>query len=143
MRPSRSRAGYSYNWTVSSSTIASGQGTNAITIDFGGVNNETVTCTASNACGSATPVDLEVVVYPVITTIASGNWNNASIWDCNCIPQATNSVRIDSSHTVTLVASTSIKNFIIKSNNGGVIELSRDISNVAINCFYPACSIVT
>lgn len=132
------RAGYTYNWTVSSSTIASGQGTNAITIDFGGVNNETLTCTASNACGSATPVDLEVVVYRVINSVATGNWNNPTTWDCNCIPQASNSVRIDSSHTVTLVANTSVKNFIIKSfgifdNSSNVLTISADYINNGIH----------
>ncbi len=129
-----SRAGYTYNWTVSSSSIVSGQGTNAITIDFGGADNEVVTCTASNACGSAAPVDLSVVVYPVINSIASGNWNSASVWDCNCIPQATNSVRIDSSHTVTLVGNISVKNFIIKpfgifDNGSNILTVSADYIN--------------
>lgn len=107
-------AGYTYTWAVTGGTIASGQGTNLLTVDWGSAGSGTVTCTGSDACGSAAPVIINVIIYPIITSVTTGNWNVPSTWDCACIPQTTNSVRIDVGHTVTLVANTTIKHFTIR-----------------------------
>ena len=63
-------SGVSYNWTYSGTgvTIASGQGTNAITADFSGTaTNGTLTVTPSNACGTGTAQTLS-------TTTTAYDW---------------------------------------------------------------------
>jgi len=128
------RSGYTYTWSALSGTITSGQGTNSVTVDFGSAATESIICSASNGCGISAPVGLRVEIYPVITSVATGNWNVASTWDCNCIPQSTNSMRIDSGHVVTLVANTTTKNFIINQygtlNNGSnILTVTADYIN--------------
>ena len=41
-----------------------------------------------------------------IKSIASGNWNSTSTWDCSCIPILTDNIRIKTGHTVIVPAST-------------------------------------
>lgn len=61
-----------YNWTVpSGASIASGQGTNSITVDFGSSSGN-ITVTETGICGAGTPVTYSVTVNqapstPVIT----------------------------------------------------------------------------
>ena len=59
---------------------------------------------------------LEAAVY---TTVASGNWNNTGIWNCSCVPMATDDAIIASGHKVTLVSNTTIANLTISS--GGIV----------------------
>ncbi|MCG3167281.1 MAG: hypothetical protein POELPBGB_03068 [Bacteroidia bacterium] len=45
--------------------------------------------------------------YPAtVTSIVTGNWGDATTWDCNCIPQASDNVIIAAGHNVTLGTST-------------------------------------
>ncbi len=41
-----------------------------------------------------------------IKSVASGNWNSTSTWDCGCIPILTDNIRIKAGHTVVVPAST-------------------------------------
>ena len=71
-----------YNWTVPvvGATIASGQGADSITIDWGSASGN-VSVTASNSCGTSAASDLAVTVTTCFTTCgtdsvqdADGNW---------------------------------------------------------------------
>lgn len=58
----------SYTWSVSGGgTIASGQGTNAITVNWG-ASGGVVTCTESNMCGTGTPVSFTVAMGSIPVT---------------------------------------------------------------------------
>lgn len=60
--------GNTYVWTVpAGATIVSGQGTNAIVVNWGSTGG-TITCTESNACGSGTPVSMNVSFSSVPVT---------------------------------------------------------------------------
>ncbi len=75
----------SYTWTATGSgTVTAGQGTNTITVDFGGTNSN-ICVSAGNACNFSTPVCKTVTVSPSIpnvpgtitgpTTVCSGQTN--------------------------------------------------------------------
>jgi len=62
--------GSTYNWSVpAGATIASGQGTNSITVNFG-AGGGTVTCTETSTCGTGTPVTFNVTIAPAPSTSA-------------------------------------------------------------------------
>lgn len=41
-----------------------------------------------------------VKFYPIIESVNSGNWDNPTTWDCNCVPTSLESVWIKSNHRV-------------------------------------------
>src|SRR5262249_11625350 len=64
-----------YTWSVpSDATIIAGQGTNAITVNFG-INPGTISATANNSCGSSSPSTLPVTIntIPNMPGSISGN----------------------------------------------------------------------
>jgi len=80
----------------------------------------------NTACAlSAAPENLPVTKYAVITSITTGNFNQPTTWDCNCIPPSTSNIVIDSSHTVTLVAATTVNNLTI--NATGTLDNAAQI----------------
>lgn len=146
--------GYTYTWVITGGTLASGQGTSAITVNWSGAGSGQVEVTASNGCGSASPVTLSVTKYVIINTVGTGNWNATTTWDCSCIPGATDNVRIKSTHTVTLDANRSVNsvvvetggtfadnaknltitgNFTISGNYTGTRDLTLSGSNITID----------
>jgi hypothetical protein len=64
----------------------------------------TTTYTASCTNGLATSNNgITISVFNgVITSIASGFWNNPSTWSCNCIPASCNDVIVDTGHFVSI-----------------------------------------
>ena len=71
-----------------------------------------------------------------INSIATGNWNDPSTWDCNCNPPNNAFVTINNSHTVTLTQNEVVNNVVIKSggnldltNNGYRLRLKRNLTN--------------
>jgi hypothetical protein len=107
------RPGYAYTWTVTGGTLVSGQGTGSIAVDWGVAGAGSVSVVANSACGSTSAVNLPVNKYVIIQSVATGNWNVPAVWDCNCVPGITSNVRINNSHTVTLVANVTINHFIV------------------------------
>ncbi len=107
--------GYSYYWDVDGGSIVSGDGTKNITVNWDA--NEgwgNVSVYATNGCGNSPDTDLAVWKYIVINSITTGNWSSTSTWDCSCVPLATDNVRINDGHTVTVnVSSATVKNFSI------------------------------
>jgi len=112
-----STPGYTYNWTITGGTQASGGTTNSITVDWGvaGVGNVRVVAD-SGVCDPAPPVDLPVSIYIVIETTSSGDWDDPAIWNCACVPGDFDNIRINDFHTVTLTANEKITNVIIETN---------------------------
>ena len=109
--------GYTYIWTITAGTQASGGTTESISVDWGasGVGNVRVVAD-SGVCDPAPPVDLPVSIYIVIESISSGDWDDPAIWNCNCVPGDFDNIRINDFHTVTLKANEKINNVIIEAN---------------------------
>ena len=115
------RTGYTYAWTITGGTQASGGTTNSITVDWGVTTFGNVSVVAQKAgCAAAAAVDIDVVVYDVINTITSGDWDVGSTWETGIVPETTESARIMNGHTVTLRANEEINNLII--TNLGIIN---------------------
>ncbi|MBL4656941.1 MAG: hypothetical protein JKX73_02995, partial [Flavobacteriales bacterium] len=107
------RPGYTYTWTITGGTQASGGTSSSITVDWGSPGVGKVSVSASTGCGTAAIVDLNVTIFGNVISITSGDWNVASTWDCNCNPADNDNAIIDSSHTVTVTADEIINNLTI------------------------------
>jgi hypothetical protein len=108
--------GYTYTWTVTSGTVATGQGTSSITVNWGATaGGGNVQVVASSACGTAPAVNLAVTLFDFIESIASGNWNNSNTWNCNCNPQNWANIRINDGHTVRTTINERCKTLIVTS----------------------------
>lgn len=64
----------------------------------------------------------------VIYSAQSGNWNNPNTWDCNCIPNSVNNIKILSGHTITLTNDEEINHFTLA--NGGSFVMQTQELNV-------------
>lgn len=62
-----------YTWTVSSGTLVSGQGSNAVTVDFGQFQTATVQVASTNGCGTSSIRSLSLTGYPERPGTISGN----------------------------------------------------------------------
>lgn len=117
-------ANYTYTWIVEGGTVASGQSTSSITVDWdaAGTGKVSVVATPPGGCANADTVSLTVVI--AVTYASNGNgggdWSNASSWQCNCVPSNSNSVRILNGDVINLTSNTIVRNVIIES--GGRIN---------------------
>ena len=121
--------GYTYAWTVSGGTIASGDGTNTITVDWGATGSGSVSVIATNTdCGlSAAAVTLDPIdIFAVITSngIGGGDWNVGASWTGGAVPQSTNSVQILSGDEIVLTDDRTIDNIIIDA--GGLLTINNN-----------------
>lgn len=85
----------SYTWTVNGGgTIASGQGTNAVTVNWSTAGVHTVSVTASNTCGSSSAASLNVNVHasPTPATVTVDAIGNTICEGTTATITATNSV---------------------------------------------------
>lgn len=90
-----SRSNYSYSWTINGGTISDGSGSSTIFVDWGEAGEGQVIVESTHtSCGSTTPDTLDVEIMEIIESIDDGNWDETSTWDCNCVPQPSNSVRV-------------------------------------------------
>ncbi len=109
------RAGYTYEWIISGGLNdpdpKTGQDTNNITVDWGAAGPAIVSVVANSACGNADTVSLDVNVYIIINSITIGDWDEPTTWDCNCVPNIYDNVRVRSTHTVTLTTNEVINHF--------------------------------
>ena len=114
-------AGYTYTWSIAGNgSITSGQGTGTITVDWGAAGTALISVTGGNGCGNAQPVDLTVNIYDVFITAQSGDWEDPATWVGNVVPNASNSARIASTHTVQQLANVTIQSLIIDA--GAVLD---------------------
>ncbi|MDT8401059.1 MAG: gliding motility-associated C-terminal domain-containing protein [Bacteroidales bacterium] len=97
------RTGYTYTWTVTGGSQASGGNTGTITVDWGPAGKASLSVVAQlPGCPPAQEVVLNVSLYDVIESVQTGFWDDPSTWDCACVPVSTDNVRINTGHTVTL-----------------------------------------
>lgn len=88
-------AGVTYTWTYSGSgfTVASGQGTNAITANFSGsATTGTLTVTPSSGCGNGTAQTFAVTVNTLLASPTAGTQTPSAsqiIWNWNTVSGAT------------------------------------------------------
>ena len=110
-------SGYTYTWTITGGTQASGGTSNSITVDWGSHGTGYVSVVAQKpGCAAAPAILLQVKKYVIIESVTSGNWSSTTTWDCGCIPLETENVRINAPHIVTLTAGgagTEVNNLII------------------------------
>jgi hypothetical protein len=110
-----SQVGYTYSWVITGGTLVSGDGTPEVVVDWGAAGAGSVQVTATHSCGSAAPVVLNVSKYAGISSVQTGDWDDPTTWDCNCIPASSDNIVISSGDSVSLVASTTIQNLHIES----------------------------
>ncbi|MCP4311976.1 MAG: hypothetical protein GY790_11990, partial [Bacteroidetes bacterium] len=108
-------SGYTYSWSITGGSLASGAGTSAVSLDWGaeGVGNVQVISTATGGCGAASPVNQPVTKYSAIRSVQSGNFNDPNTWDCNCNPPSMSNIVVDSGHVVTMTSADSANNLSI------------------------------
>lgn len=125
-------AGYTYTWTITGGIQVSGGNTESITVNWGPSGTGMVSVVAQMpGCSAASPTELDVYIYVIIESVQTGDWDDPATWDCNCIPLATENVRINPSHTVTLKAGgagTEVNNFMIEA--GGTLDAADKIMTI-------------
>ncbi|WP_111707883.1 GEVED domain-containing protein [Lutibacter citreus] len=94
--------GYTYTWTITGGTIASGQGTNSITVNWDAAGNGNLSVVGSNGCGTSTAMDIDIIIYYFIESRRSGNYDTRWTWITRSVPDPADAIRIMSTHTVTL-----------------------------------------
>ncbi|MCU0470421.1 MAG: DNA/RNA non-specific endonuclease [Arcicella sp.] len=87
-------------------------GANSVTITGVTYNKEetgvvlTATRTAGDVltAGNSTPFTVvDNAPLPIIRSVKTGNWNDPTSWTCNCIPAFSDTVRVRSPHTITVL----------------------------------------
>ena len=62
-----------------------------------------------------------------ISTVKTGDWDDATTWTCNCVPILTDNVTINAGHTVTVDATTAVNDLTI---NGVINSISISLFDV-------------
>lgn len=130
-----SSSGYTYTWAIvpsSGGTIATGQNSNSITVQWGAAGNVSlqVSGSKSGCTGSSSNTTLAVNVYSVIySNKSTGNWNTSNTWTCSCTPGSSDNIVILNGHNVTVNSSgASVKHLTI--NAGGTLNTSSNALTV-------------
>jgi PKD repeat protein len=63
-----------------------------------------------------------------INSVQTGDWDNASTWDCNCVPPNNAFVKINDNHTVTVTKNENVNNVIVSDSGTLVLNNNRRIS---------------
>ncbi|MFH0866759.1 MAG: hypothetical protein V1904_11230, partial [Bacteroidota bacterium] len=117
-----SNDGYTYAWSITGGTQASGGNSAEITVNWESEGSGNVSVIATNTvCGmSASLVNMDVSITGVIASIVSGNWNVAGTWENGVIPNNSVNAKISAGHTVTLQQNQEVRNIII--DNGATLQ---------------------
>jgi hypothetical protein len=121
------RAGYAYTWSVpaGNGVIASGQGTNSITVDWGLASAATLRVVGQfSTCAVAPDKELSVNIYASIQTQASGNWNDGETWVGGVPPAPGDNVQLLATHNVTITDATKTVTDITINSTGSLIHSS-------------------
>ena len=88
---------YNYDWFTSSNasvdSVAPTEDTAWISFTDPGYDTIYVVANYNGGCQSDTAA-FPIYVYDIINSKASGNWHDTATWDCSCIPQYNDNVRI-------------------------------------------------
>jgi hypothetical protein len=108
-------AGYTYAWTITGGTQATGGTTSSITVDwtFPGIGNISVVAQKAG-CTAAAAYDVDITIYDVINSVTSGPWRTASTWETNTVPTSVENARIMNGDVVTISNNETINNLIIQ-----------------------------
>ena len=124
-------ANYTYPWQVTGGIIASGQGTNVITVNWGNAGPGSVCVTGNHApslpavsCGQSLSSCNTIAVYRVINSLRSGNWTTPVNWDCTCVPAAADNVTVRNTHTISLTTARTVNH--VNINPGGTINTNSN-----------------
>lgn len=74
--------------------------------------------------------------FTEVTSVASGDWSDPSIWDCNCVPNSLNSITIAETHAVTAGFNVVVNTLHIRpdaslditQDSGLMLEVKRDMA---------------
>jgi hypothetical protein len=133
-----SNVGYTYAWSVSGGTIASGAGTSSVTVNWGTTPGNyslsviaTNTVCALSADAVVLPIQIINDVFNINTTDA--DWSSAATWNVNRVPVATDNVRIvnagGSGAAVRLnIDNAAVTAFIVASGARFIINDQRELS---------------
>ncbi|MFN5557413.1 MAG: hypothetical protein ACK5OS_16865, partial [Chryseotalea sp.] len=120
--------GYDYAWSISGTGHSfTGQGSNAITVNWGtataGTYTISVVATNNSPCAgvSAAASTLQVTVSDVIQSVGNGNWTQTSTWSPARIPGQFDNVRINAGHTVNVNVDSQSRNLEVVS--GAILNL--------------------
>jgi large repetitive protein len=109
-------SGLNYQWMLNGNNIVGA--TNAtFTATQTGSYSLLVNNSPAAACFFTTaPLVIGAGVSLTISSLASGNWNVAATWSCNCIPTPCDNVTVETGHTVTIPVSQTgkLRNLIVK-----------------------------
>ena len=109
------RTGYSYHWSTTDGNITGPATGSSVNVDWTTSNPSgtlTLTVTYDNAvaaCGGPTTpevINLPITFFSTFETIASGNFDQATTWLCNCIPNNNADIVVKSGHTLSLINNT-------------------------------------
>jgi PKD repeat protein len=138
----------SYNWSVIGGTIASGAGTNCITVNWGsGVPQGTISL---NVAGCTTPfcTNSNVITVPIIPTTGNIIGNNLVCLNANtgyslpAFPGATYSWSVSGGGNITS-NNTNTNSIVVFWNTSGVYTVSAAYSNAELGCAGTANYVVT
>ncbi|MFN4082948.1 MAG: T9SS type A sorting domain-containing protein [Bacteroidia bacterium] len=76
-------------------------------------------------------VGAEAANLSLITSIASGDWNDPSIWDASAVPTSSDNVRIALGHTVNL--NTNANAISLNVQSGGILNAGANTLNLSTN----------
>ncbi len=75
------------------------------------------------------------VLFPEITSVASGDWNEPETWDCDCVPSEANSVTVEDGHEITFTEDKEVYTLHVRPDGvvsslteGLTLEINRDIA---------------
>lgn len=136
-------AGYTYTWTITGGTQATGGTASSITVDwtFPGVGNVSVVALKAG-CTAAAAFDIDVIIYDVINSITSGPWRTSATWETNTVPGSVENARIMNGDVVAISNNETINHFIIQL--GGTLNIPSNTltvdGDITVDGFYQGVS---
>ena len=122
-------AGYSYTWSVSNGTIASGQSKGLITVDFANQGTSTLNVITLGCSAFAPTVTKNINVSKVlVSTDTTGNIDDPAVWQ-GAIVTTTANIMIDSGAVISVQSASTISTVAgLTINEGGTFVLNKNFT---------------